>query len=266
MPQNAWRRQQDGSGTVPVVSGSFQDHFSGHAAEYSRHRPGYPAELFSYLAELAPRRERAWDCATGNGQAARALAEHFAEVVATDASEEQLAHAEPHPRVRYRAEPAEATSLAPGSCDLVTVAQALHWFEWDAFYAEVRRVARPGGVLAAWTYPLMQVGGDVDRLLTELHGNTVAEFWPAERAHVDARYSNLPFPFREIEPPAVEMSCEWTVEQTLAYLGTWSAVRRFRAARGSDPVARIASDLARAWGTGRRRVRWPLIALVGRVE
>ena len=244
----------------------FQDHFSGHAAEYARHRPVYPRALFEALAGLAPGRERAWDCATGNGQAAVALAEHFAEVVATDASAEQLARAPEHPRVTYRHEPAEAVSLEPASCDLVTVAQALHWLRWDAFYAEVRRTARPGAVLAAWMYPLMRVDDRVDEILRAFHDDTVGEYWAPERVHIDAGYADVPFPFRELAPPAIEMRHDWTAEQALGYLDTWSAVRRFRKARGSDPLAAIASDLAVAWGAEPRLVRWPLVVRVGLVD
>jgi hypothetical protein len=243
----------------------FKDHFSGHAADYSRYRPVYPHALFEYLASIAPARERAWDCATGNGQAARVLAELFTEVVATDASSEQLALAPTHPRVAYRREPAEATSLEAASCDLVTVAQALHWLRWDEFYAEVRRTARPGAILAAWTYPLMRVDDRIDDILRTFHDETVGEYWPPERVLVDSGYAGIPFPFGELEAPAFEMCCEWTAAQALGYVETWSAVRRFRRARGRDPLAEVASDLEAAWGRGPRAVRWPLTLLIGLV-
>jgi SAM-dependent methyltransferase len=249
-----------------VTRRSFQDHFSGHAEQYARHRPTYPPALFAYLAEVAPARRLAWDCATGNGQAAGALAAHFDRVVATDASPEQIAAATARQGVEYRVEPAEGTSLEAASCDLVTVAQALHWFDRPRFYAEVRRVIRRGGVLAVWAYDLMRVTPVADGLIDELAQVTVAAYWPPERRLVDERYATIGFPFAELPAPELDMTLEWTVEACLAYLRTWSAVRRFAAAQQRDPVAAVEAPLRRAWGGGRREVRWPLVLRTGRVE
>ena len=257
------RREEAGE----IGERGFEDHFSGHAEEYSRHRPAhYPLALFEYLAGLAPSRERALDCATGSGQAACALGELFAEVIATDASPEQLARAKKHPRVEYRCEPAEATSVEAASCDLVTVAQALHWLRWEEFYAEVRRIAKPGGVFAAWMYPLMRVDDRVDEILRTFHDETVGEFWPRERGFVDSDYAGIPFPFRELEAPSFEMRCEWTAGEALGYVATWSAMQRARQACGRDPLDDIAVDLAAAWGGEARIVRWPLVVLAGRID
>ena len=243
----------------------FNDHFSGHAEQYASHRPTYPSALFDYLASESPGREQAWDCATGNGQSAVALASRFERVVATDASGEQLEAASSHERVIYRREAAEETSLPAASCDLVAVAQAVHWFDLDRFYAEVRRVARERGLLAVWTYALMRVGRQVDGLLDSLHDGVVGAYWPDQRRWVDGRYAALPFPFDTLDPPRFEMTCRWTVEQALGYLGTWSAVRRFTADRGLDPLLDLAPRLRAAWGPGDRLVRWPLTLKVGRV-
>ncbi|HEY6066574.1 MAG TPA: class I SAM-dependent methyltransferase, partial [Thermoanaerobaculia bacterium] len=178
---------------------SFPDHFSGVAGAYAEHRPRYPDRLFEWVAGLAPRRELAWDCATGNGQAALGLADHFERVIATDASPAQIAAAVPHPRVEYRVAPAESSGLAAESADVVTVGQALHWFDRPAFYAEVRRVLRPGGVLAAWTYGHCLLGDpSADAAMRRFYSETVGPCWPPERALVDEGYRSIELPFEEI--------------------------------------------------------------------
>lgn len=249
------------------MSTGFKDHFSGHAADYRTFRPNYPPELFAFLADAAPGRDLAWDCGTGNGQAAVALAGHFAKVFATDASAEQVRNAEPHPRVEYAVAAAERCPLPDASADLVTVAQALHWFDLDRFYAEVRRVCRPNGLLAAWTYNFHSVTPAVDAVLRRFRGEFVDPYWPPERAGVDAGYRNVPFSFEEISPPRFEMTAEWNLPRVLGYLRTWSATKAFQKARGFDPVARLADEFVAAWGDpGDIKVlRWDLVLRVGRV-
>lgn len=250
------------------MSSPFADHFSAHAADYRAFRPTYPPALFEYLAGLAPDRRMACDCGTGNGQAAVALAEHFERVVATDASEKQIAAAEPHPKVEYRVAPAEAAPLPDGSVDLVTVAQALHWFDHPRFYAEVRRVARPGAVLAAWTYDFHSVGPDLDPLLDRLQAEYVGPYWPPERVYVSAGYRNIPFPFADVPAPAFALTADWPFDRLLGYMNTWSAVKRFAAANGFNPIDRLADEMRAAWGdpSGPREVRWHLHLRVGRVH
>ena len=246
----------------------FKDHFSGHAADYARHRPRYPDALFDWLAGIAPRRERAWDCGTGNGQAAVGLAPRFAQVVATDASAEQIASAAPHERVEYRVAPAERSGLEDASVDLVTVGQALHWFDPDAFHAEVRRVLAPGGVLAAWSYSLSRVTPEIDEIVRGFYTDTVGPYWPPERVHVESGYRTLPFPFDEIAgAPALAVSAAWDLAAFASYLRTWSAVKRFESAEGFDPVGALVSRLGPAWGDPSRvrRVEWPIHLRAGRV-
>ena len=246
---------------------SFPDHFSGVAGAYAEHRPQYPTRLFEWLAGLAPRRELAWDCGTGSGQAALGLAPHFVRVVATDASAAQIAAARPHPRVQYRVAPAESSGLAPGTVDLITVGQALHWFNRAAFYAEARRILRPDGLVAVWTYSGCRLPDPgTDEVHRRFYTETVGRYWPAARALVEAGYRTIEFPFEEIAPPVFEMEAEWTLASFLGYIGTWSAVTRFREARGFDPVERLAADLRPLWGDpeASRRVRWPLALRVGR--
>ncbi|MFI4970000.1 MAG: class I SAM-dependent methyltransferase, partial [Lysobacterales bacterium] len=197
---------------------TFKDHFSGHAGIYHAARPTYPAALFDWLAARAPAQSLAWDAGCGNGQASVALAAHFTCVFASDPSAAQIASAEPGPNIDYRVEPAEQCSLGRASADLVTVAQALHWFDHARFYAEVRRVLRPGGVFAAWAYADCRVDAAVDAAKDRLYVDLTGPYWPPERMHVDAGYRTLPFPFDEIAAPAFGMHASWTLPQFVAYL------------------------------------------------
>ena len=242
-----------------------KDYFSAQSAAYAQHRPRYPEALFDFIAAQCPVREQAWDVATGNGQAARALAARFDRVVATDASRQQIASAAPHDRVTYRVEPAEASSLAVRSVDAVTVAQALHWLRHDRFYAEVRRVLKPGGLFAAWTYGLFRITPDVDRVLDRFYHDLVGPYWPPERHHVEAAYQTIPFPFDALDVPAFKIEVPWSVADVRGYLGTWSATQRYREAEKRDPVEMVRPELEAAWGAPDvRTVRWPLHVLAGR--
>ncbi len=244
----------------------FKDHFSGHAADYAAHRPTYPPELFAFVASVAPARTLVWNCGTGSGQAAIALADHFDRVFATDASSEQIANAQPHPKVEYAVAPAEACPLPDGSAGLVTVAQALHWFDFDRFYAEVKRVLRPGGAIAAWTYDFHSVGQDMDHLLKKLNDEFVGPFWPPERKYVAAGYRTVPFPFADIPAQPFEMRVYWTLAETLGYMNTWSATKRFTKEHGFNPVEKLTPEFAAAWGNAddRREVMFELSLRVGR--
>ncbi len=244
----------------------FQDLFSQRAAVYATARPDYPAELIAFAASLAPRRGLVWDCATGNGQAAAALAEHFDRVIATDASAQQLAQARVHDRVEYRVARAESSELADGSVDLVTVAQALHWFDLPRFYEEARRVLAPDGALVVWSYddPALDEPA-VDAVLQRFNHETMGAYWPTERAAVGAGYRLLPFPFSEVHAPPFMIERRWTLAELTGYLRSWSAVTRYQASHDDDAVATVEGELALAWG-GRERqrlVRWPVIVRAG---
>lgn len=243
---------------------TFRDHFACAAPDYARFRPRYPAGLFAWLAAAAPTMHRAWDCGTGSGQAAVALAAHAGLVIASDASASQLAHAERHARVRYLACTAERSALASRSVGLVTVAQALHWFDAPAFFEEARRVLVPGGVIAAWTYGDFTLGAPLDDAARPFM-TRVRPYWPHEREQVEQGYRGIDFPVRELEPPPFSLAQEWTLPELLGYVGTWSAVLRYREARGDDPVALLWRDLGAAWGPPetRRIVRWPLRVRAG---
>lgn len=243
---------------------AFKDHFSGHAERYALARPSYPDALFKFLAGLLRDRQLAWDCATGNGQAAVSLARYFTRVVATDASATQIAQAMPAPGIDYRVAPAERSGLPPGSVDLVTVAQALHWFDIGQFFDEVRRVLVPGGVLAIWSYGTCRIDPACDQLVHGLYAG-LDDYWPPERAMVESGYRDIDLPGAAVACPALSMTASWRAADMLAYLGTWSATERYARAHGSDPVAALAPALSAAWGDGLRTVAWPLNLKVARL-
>ncbi len=243
----------------------FQDHFSSQADRYARYRPAYPSALYDHLASVSPARERAWDCATGNGQAAVGLARHFRSVIATDASERQIANARPRAKVRYEVGAAEDSGIAGASVDLVTVAQALHWLDRGRFYQEVRRVLRPGGVLAAWCYSLSRIAPGVDEVVDRFYSETIGPYWPPERALIESGYASVPFPFEPLAAPSFAIDADMDVEAFGRYLGTWSAVRRYAEHCGVDPLDELLPELRDAWGPGTRRVRWSLWLRLGRV-
>ncbi|HEY5035607.1 MAG TPA: class I SAM-dependent methyltransferase [Chthoniobacterales bacterium] len=245
---------------------SFKNHFSRQAADYAKFRPRYPRALFQFLAAQSPNNECAVDVATGNGQAAVALAEFFRRVIALDASGEQIASAQPNERVSYRVAPAEATELPSQSCAALTVAQALHWFDLERFFREARRVLQPAGILAAWTYNELRISPEIDEIVRRFHDQIVGPFWPPERRMVGRGYLALPFPFEEIEAPPFEIAVSWSLGHLLGYLRTWSATQRFIQANERDPVSEIQDELAARWGDAKteRLARWPLTARVGR--
>lgn len=244
----------------------FEDHFSRQSGQYAQYRPSYPAEIYTYLASLAPGRSLAWDCGTGNGQAALGLADHFAQVHATDASAEQIKLAQPHERVNYRVEPAEHVSLRDSSADLVTVAVAIHWFNFDEFYREVKRVLRPEGILAAWTYSLTEVSPEIDALVDHYYHETLQGYWPERIRYLEEEYTTLPFPFDEIQSPSFRMESRWTLDQFAGFLDSWSATQRYRARNGRHPLEGIWEPLLAAWGDAKqtRLIRWPLHFRIGR--
>jgi ubiquinone/menaquinone biosynthesis C-methylase UbiE len=249
-----------------VTGTTFKDHFSKQAEEYGRFRPRYPEELFRYLATIAPGQQLAWDCATGNGQAAVALAELFGRVIATDASKRQIENAEAHARVEYRIAPAENSGIESNSVDLITVAQALHWFELERFDTEARRVLKPRGVVAAWAYKLAQIEPAIDAVVNHYYSDVVGAYWPPERGLVE-KFEELAFPFPEIAAPTFEMVADWNAEHLVGYLRTWSATQRFMAVNQRDPLQDFEQDLRSAWGDAKelRRVVWPLSVRVGRL-
>lgn len=248
-------------------AGGFADHFSSHSDAYAKFRPNYPAVLFHYLAVRSPGTALAWDCGTGNGQAAIGLAERFARVLATDPSAAQIANARPHPRVEYRVARYE-TRLAPASVQLVTAAQALHWMDIDAFVTEARRVLQPGGLLAVWCYSLCRVERTIDELIEFFYRVTVGAYWPPERRLVDEGYRSVALPIDELDVPPVELVTDMTLAQFVGYVETWSAVQRCIAARGRDSLDAFVRSIGERWGAPSisRRVTFPLHVRAGELR
>jgi len=250
------------------MADAFTNHFGAVSRQYAASRPTYPASLYEWLASQAPDRALAWDCGAGSGQASVALAAHFEQVLATDASAEQLAQAPAHPGVTWRIAPAQDSGLDEHVVSLVTVAQALHWFPLDAFYTEVRRVLKPRGVVAAWTYAAFVLANrEADDIVRAYHYGTVDQYWPPERMQVEHGYRDMPFPFTRLEAPAFHMRTSWTLEQVTSYLRSWSATARYVAAHGRDPVVDVEQQLRAVWGDPQQAVDidWPLTVIAGHV-
>ena len=243
------------------------DHFGKVAASYAEHRPTYPAGLFHWLAEECASHDMAWDCGAGNGQASIALANHFDKVIATDLSDSQIANAKAHADVDYRVAPAEASGLPSSCADIVTIAQALHWFDLEKFYSEVRRVLKPDGLIAAWSYGMIVVTNDATNdCLQHFYRHVIGPYWPPERHHVETGYRDLAFPFERIKTPNLTMNVEWTLNQLLGYLRSWSASARYHSATGIDAVNELSNELITTLPTSEEfiEVQWPLSILAGR--
>lgn len=242
-------------------STAFADHFSTQAADYARHRPRYPNELFAWLARQSPSRERAWDAGCGNGQASLGLAEMFDAVYASDPSAAQIALCPHHPRIRFVVESAEQCSLPSDSVDLLLVAQAYHWFDHARFVREVERVVKKGGLFCALSYGLCRVSPAVDAVYDHYYGDVVDAYWPPERAHVENGYADLPLPGTELGAiPPFSMTPTWSLSHFCGYLSSWSATQRYKQAQGSDPLLQIDAALRDAWGDPEqvRSVSFPL--------
>jgi SAM-dependent methyltransferase len=242
----------------PAVA--FPDHFSAVAAEYAGARPDYPSALYDWIAAIAPADCLLWEAGCGSGQATRGLAQRFGRVHATDPSAAQVAQARGPANVTFAVEPGERCSLADASADAACVAQALHWFDRPAFFAECARVLKPGGVLVAWGYQDIVVpeaiAGPNDALQAAIRPH-----WPSQRALVDVAYAGFEWPFPAIRAPGFELRAQWTLARLLGYFSSYSATQRYRDAHGGDdPVAALMPAFADAWGDpgAVHEVRWPM--------
>ncbi len=243
-----------------------KDRFSHASDDYQRYRPRYSSSLFYEIAGLAERHDQAWDCGCGSGQASVALADYFQRVLATDLSWSQIAEAPAHSGIHYAAARAEQSPLRSDSADLILVAQALHWFDFQSFFEEVERVLRPGGVFAAVTYNLLTVMPEIDALVHELYYGLLKGCWDAERRHVEEAYRTIPLPYKPIPGAGAghSLQAQWSVDHLLGYLRTWSGVRQYQSRYAKDPVALVEPDLRAAWRDDERAVDWPLTVLVRR--
>lgn len=252
---------------MPVDAKVPKNWFEQGGQAYARFRPEYPPELSMILAGFAPSRAIAVDVGCGSGQMTTQLASAFKEVIGLDPSTDQIANAPARAGVRYICAPAEQLPVPDRSASLITAAQAAHWFDLDGFYAEVRRVLMPKGVIALITYGVIEADGEVGRVLAHFYYDLVGRFWPPERRHVETAYRSLPFPFAEAIPPKIAMTVGWSLAELLGYVGTWSAVRNAEASLGREPLDRFATALGATWGDShhRREIRWPLSMRIGYV-
>ncbi|RDI59279.1 class I SAM-dependent methyltransferase [Microvirga subterranea] len=246
---------------------SFKDHFSTRSADYATYRPTYPPAVADYLASLCAHPDVALDVGCGTGQLSVLLAERFGRVIATDASAQQIETAQQHAGVEYRVAPAERSGLPDASVDLVTAAQAAHWFDLPAFYGEVKRIGKPGSVLALITYGVVQADSEIGPLIQHFYKDVVGSYWPPERKHVESGYRDFDFPFREFQAPPLAIEVSWRAADLIGYADTWSAVREAEKALGRQPIEDFRRDLLRAWGDPeqRRSIRFPLSFRIGRV-
>ena len=242
------------------------DRFSGHANLYAQYRIDYPAELYDFILSFTDDRQIAWDCATGNGQVASALADSFEQVEATDISETQLILAVQKANIHYQLCPAEQTPFANETFDLITVAQALHWFDSTAFHQEVCRVAKPGAVIAEWGYGLVQITPVLDAVMLDFYRNRIGPYWDPQRKHIDNGYASIPFPFANARQKTFTAHRNWTLERFLNYLRTWSAVRQYIHENEDDPVISLGEELKSVWGNEEREVRFPIFLRVGHIS
>ncbi len=247
------------------MKNKFIDYYSRRSEVYAKYRPKYPPDLFEYLASICTRQNTAWDCATGSGQAATGLAGHFKKVLASDPSKGQITNAEQCDNLHYFISTAENSGIKSGSIDLVTVAQAVHWFDFDLFYAEIRRILHRQGVIAFWSYNLLKITSDIDKIIDNFYWSILKKYWREERKHIDEDYRTIPFPFDEKDSPAFSMTAEWNLAHLTGYLSSWSAVKTYLNENNIDPVSLISDELKNVWGVPEkiRSIVWPLNLRIG---
>ncbi len=243
----------------------MKDRFSAYAADYAKFRPQYPAELFNWLFAQVNERENAWDCGTGNGQVAGVLAQHFAKVYATDISAQQLAEAVQRPNIEYSVQAAEATNFPDRFFSLITVAQAIHWFSFDDFYGEVKRLLTKNGIIAVIGYGLIETAEPIRQLIHEFYRNVIGPYWDAERKYIDEQYQTIPFPFEPIVSPSFSIQYHWTFPQLMGYISTWSAVKNYQRKTGTNPLDILSAHIQKNWGKEAKHLFiFPLFLRVGK--
>ncbi|MEO5893358.1 MAG: class I SAM-dependent methyltransferase, partial [Ferruginibacter sp.] len=240
--------------------------FTLQSDKYVRYRPAYPPELYEFLFSLTVDKSAAWDCGTGNGQVAVELSKFFEKVYATDISEKQIKNAVQRDNILYAIERAERTSFADNSFSMITVAQAIHWFDFDNFYKEVRRTLIPGGILAVIGYGVVKIEDDNDHLIDNFYGNIIGPYWDKERKYIDENYQTIPFPFDDIAAPVFENNFEWTLEEFMGYLETWSAVQHYIKLKKSTPLELISKQLEGIWGNNpTKKIAFPILLRVAKI-
>lgn len=247
---------------------TFKDHFSTQSFDYSKYRPDYPLELYDYILSQVKEKECAWDCGTGNGQAAVVLSQYFKKVYATDPSAEQIKNAIQKSNIEYHIAPAENSMLPENSINLITVAQALHWFHFEDFFAEARRVAKHGALIAVWCYENCFVDEATDKIFQRFYNQLLGEYWAPERKHVENAYSTIPFPFAGVQEKIFYMKKKWNLNEFIGYLSTWSAVQKYIKINGVNPLSLVENDFRQAWKNSKeiKEVRFPVNLKTGRIN
>jgi SAM-dependent methyltransferase len=245
----------------------MKDNFSTQASLYAQYRPQYPQQLFDFIITHVKEKNTAWDCGTGNGQSAKILSTYFNTVIATDISQKQMDNAYKATNILYSLSPAEQTNITDNSIDLITIAQAIHWFDFDKFYTEVTRVAKPGAIIAIWMYSLLQVSKEIDEIISNYHFVTLEEYWDAERKYVDDNYASIPFPFKEIKTPSFNIEVNWSLEDVRGYFNTWSALQKFIADNSFNPVDEVMDKIQLHWGKAtKRKIIFPVYLRLGIIK
>ncbi|MGH2647587.1 MAG: class I SAM-dependent methyltransferase [Ginsengibacter sp.] len=243
----------------------MKDNFSKQSDLYSKFRPGYPKKLFDFLLPLAPDKKTAWDCGTGNGQVAVKLSQYFNHVYATDLSASQINNAAKRNNIIYSVENAEETLLPRNSFDLITVAQAIHWFDFDIFYSQVSRTLKNGGVIAVIGYDVFRINEEINLMIDKFYSETTGPYWDKERKYIEDHYRTIPFPFKQIDTPGFFMNYNWEFEQVIGYLNTWSAVQHYIRKNNENPVEKFSHALRKVWGNiSKRKVSFPIFMRTGR--
>ncbi|NHM07006.1 class I SAM-dependent methyltransferase [Flavobacterium sp. CYK-4] len=244
----------------------MKDNFSTASDQYAKFRPGYPEALFAYLKSQLPSCQTAWDCGTGNGQVAVKLSEFIHKVYATDISAAQIEQAERLPNIEYSVQAAEQTNFPDVFFDLIVVAQAIHWFDFEKFYREVNRTAKDNALMLVIGYGLLKITPEIDALILNFYRNIIGPYWDAERRYIDERYQTIPFPFEAIQATDFNNTYHWNFDHLMGYLNTWSAVKHYQKANGHNPVDLVAEKLKTAYGTQARKVNFPLLLRMGKVS
>jgi ubiquinone/menaquinone biosynthesis C-methylase UbiE len=241
--------------------------YSPYAKQYAESRPQYPEELFKYLSDLSPGHNVAWDCATGNGQAAMSLAGYFERVIASDMSLSQIQNAASQKQINYFVAHSENAGLKSHSIDLLTVASAVHWFNLEKFFSEAVRVLKPGGILAVWTYHVGHVEPPFQKLFYNFYTDVLSSYFNQGARLVDRKYTDLKLPGKQIESENLFVSVDWNLTALLNFIESWSGIQQYRVAKGNDPVELIEKELKELWGEPEsvHNIRWPLYLRISRV-
>lgn len=242
-----------------------KDLFSNHAAQYAAFRPTYPQELYGFIFSLTENFDSAWDVGTGNGQVARDISKKFKKVFATDISQKQIENATQANNIFYSVA-GEISSFPEESFDLICVAQAIHWFDREKFYAEVKRVAKPNSLIAIWGYGLLFINSKIDPIIKDFYVNVVGPYWDRERKLIDEELKTITFPFDEIKAPAFSFSFQWTLDELQGYLTTWSAVQKFIKEKGFNPVDELIQKIKPLWESEKQTIQFPLFTRIGRIR